>query len=112
MFLSDILPPVITNCTGVVYGFADRGGTTGRLNWPEPSVHDNADSKIKLQQNTGPNRSARLRSGTYDVIYDAEDSAGNKALRCKMKAVMKGMFLCRQLRKFSSHDRYVMETPL
>ncbi|XP_069125356.1 sushi, von Willebrand factor type A, EGF and pentraxin domain-containing protein 1-like [Argopecten irradians] len=86
----DILPPVITNCNGAIYGYADRGSVTGRLVWNEPSVSDNADKRISLQQTAGPdNYMNNLKAGSYLVTYDATDSAGNKALQCQMKIVMK-----------------------
>ncbi|XP_069124618.1 sushi, von Willebrand factor type A, EGF and pentraxin domain-containing protein 1-like [Argopecten irradians] len=86
----DILPPVITNCIGAIYGYADRGRDTGRLIWNEPSVSDNFDKMIKLQQTAGPNNYMNnLKAGSYLVTYDATDRAGNKALQCQMKIVMK-----------------------
>ncbi|XP_021348028.1 uncharacterized protein LOC110446988 isoform X2 [Mizuhopecten yessoensis] len=88
----DILPPVITNCTGAVYGFADRDSVSGRLVWDKfkPSAHDNADMSVTLNQTAGPDSYMNnLRAGTYDVTFDATDRAGNKAFQCKMKIVMK-----------------------
>ncbi|XP_060063503.1 uncharacterized protein LOC132543962 [Ylistrum balloti] len=89
---TDILPPVITNCTGAIYGFADRGSVSGRFVWDNfiPSVYDNADKAIRLMQTAGPDSFYNnLTAGTYDVTFDATDSSGNKAFQCKMKIVMK-----------------------
>ncbi|XP_021358087.1 uncharacterized protein LOC110453459 [Mizuhopecten yessoensis] len=90
---TDITRPLIRNCTGAVYGFAERGSTTGCLHWTEPSVFDNADKSIRLSR-TGPSSDARLTAGTYDVKYNAEDESGNKAIQCTMKIIVKAVQLC------------------
>ncbi|XP_033728072.1 uncharacterized protein LOC117317375 [Pecten maximus] len=85
---TDVTRPVITNCTRAVYGFADRGSTSGSLHWAEPSVYDNADKTIRLHR-TGPSSDERLEAGTYDVTYTAVDKSGNEAVPCRMKVVVK-----------------------
>ncbi|KAJ8304923.1 hypothetical protein KUTeg_018506 [Tegillarca granosa] len=85
----DVEPPVISNCKAVWYGYAERSETEGRIMWREPSVSDNFDKFVSPYLISGPTPNEMLAAGSYDVIYGAKDSTGNKARSCKMKLVMR-----------------------
>lgn len=44
-----------------------------------------------LTSKTNPN--GRMRMGVYELLYTAEDTAGNKAFGCKIKLVIKSMLI-------------------
>ena len=90
--LVDTDPPKITNCQGVFYNFADRTSALGTVIWSEPSVSDNHDISVNMKKESTVSIGDKLPSGTYHVRYSATDEAGNEALPCEMKIVMKGEF--------------------
>lgn len=87
---TDIVPPQIAMCPGTVYGYADRNSLNGSVVWTEPYATDNHDQTIKISTtgSAAPNR--KIRAGIYQVIYNAVDSTGNKAVPCVIRVVMKG----------------------
>lgn len=87
---TDIDPLQIAMCPGTVYGYADKNSLNGSVVWTEPYATDNHDQTIPITKtgSAAPNR--RIRSGIYQVTYNAVDSTGNKAVPCVIKVVMKG----------------------
>ncbi|CAG2227187.1 unnamed protein product [Mytilus edulis] len=86
----DAVPPSFTMCNGYQIGFADRGSDDGVMtNFQLPTVKDNIDQNpiLKMLSRTDPSK--RLKAGVYDILYSAEDMAGNKAVTCRIKVVIK-----------------------
>lgn len=89
--MADAVPPSFTMCNGYQIGFADRGSDDGVMtNFQLPTVKDNIDQNpiLKMLSRTDPSK--RLKAGVYDILYSAEDMAGNKAVTCRIKVVIKG----------------------
>ncbi|CAC5416422.1 unnamed protein product [Mytilus coruscus] len=88
--LIDAVPPSFTLCKGYQIGFADRGSDDGIITtFQLPRVKDNIDKNpiLKMLSKTDPSK--RLKAGVYDILYSAEDTAGNKAVNCRIKVVIK-----------------------
>ncbi|XP_063419373.1 sushi, von Willebrand factor type A, EGF and pentraxin domain-containing protein 1-like [Mytilus trossulus] len=86
----DAVPPSFTMCNGYQIGFADRGLDDGIMTtFQLPTVKDNIDQNpiLKMLSRTDPSK--RLKAGVHDMLYSAEDKAGNKAVNCRIKVVMK-----------------------
>lgn len=94
--LLDSEPPKFTKCLGYQIGYTERGSDDGHIpTFQSPKVTDNIDKNIQpvLTSKTNPN--SRLRRGVYIISYDAVDTAGNKAIGCKIKLVIKSKFVIR-----------------
>ncbi|KAL5012411.1 hypothetical protein ScPMuIL_010962 [Solemya velum] len=91
----DVSPPVFTTCPYYAIGYTDKGSNTGRVHWQDPRVEDNA-GKIEAVHISGPRSGDVLIPGVYTSVYEATDSAGNKAKQCKVKVVMK-LLTCHRL---------------
>ena len=89
-FITDIEPPKISNCDKVTYNYAQRNSTLAVLTWNPPTVNDNHDLSIALQKDATIKIGDKVEAGSYDVRYSATDDAGNQAIPCKMKIVVKG----------------------
>ena len=55
-------------------------------------VKDNIDNNIQPQLMSKTNINHALKIGVYDLRYSARDTAGNNAVGCKIKLVMKSMY--------------------
>lgn len=86
---TDTTPPKILSCPGTVYAYSDKNSLEGTVIWKEPYAKDNHDGVIKTQRSGLISPGDRVSSGTYTVVYKAEDSTGNKAIPCVTKVVMK-----------------------
>lgn len=92
IFMSDIIKPMILNCT--LYGKAvtEPNSKWGKIFWTEPGkVIDNADTDIKWTRIGNITPGDSIEAGTYQVSYTAQDKAGNKARPCKVELSMKGV---------------------
>lgn len=92
IFMSDIIKPMILNCT--LYGKAvtEPNSKWGKIFWTEPGkVIDNADTDIKWTRIGNITPGDSIGAGTYQVSYTAQDKAGNKARPCKVELSMKGV---------------------
>ena len=89
-FYQDIEAPKFTTCPGIIFGYTNRNSLKGQAEWLIPTATDNHDyiTNTSWSGSLYPNKI--LEPGTYTVTYTTQDSAGNKALPCVTKVVIKG----------------------
>lgn len=78
-------------CKPFANAVADSNSKWGTITWTEPTVIDNADKDIKWTRIGSIAPWDRIKVGTYQVTYTAQDKAGNKARPCKVELSMKGV---------------------
>lgn len=88
---SDVTNPMMIKCKPFANAVADSNSTWGTITWTEPTVIDNADKDIKWTRIGSIAPWDRIKVGTYQVTYTAQDKAGNKARPCKVELSMKGV---------------------
>ena len=88
---SDVTNPRIEKCTPFALGVAYPNSTVGQIKWSKPKVTDNSNDIIKLKQNGTLSPGKNVSVGSHEIIFTAEDKAGNKAKPCIMTLQMKGI---------------------
>ena len=89
----DSEPPSFEKCIGYQIGYTDRGSESGKIRtFQFPVVKDNIDKNIQPQLMSKTNLKQALKIGVYDLRYSAKDTAGNNAVGCKIKLVIKSMY--------------------
>lgn len=100
----DIEPPKFTTCPGIIFGYTGRNSLEGQALWVIPTATDNHDHAINTSWSEPLYPNKVLEPGTYTVTYTAEDSAGNKALPCVTKVVIKGKTITIEKRSSSWNE--------
>ncbi|XP_067655947.1 sushi, von Willebrand factor type A, EGF and pentraxin domain-containing protein 1-like [Haliotis asinina] len=84
-------PPRFTSCPGSVTAATDRGSTSAMVAWDVPKVRDNSEEDIKPELHSQIKNNEMAKIGVYDVKYEAQDAAGNKARPCRFKVIVKDL---------------------
>ena len=58
--------------------------------WLTPIASDNSGETITTVLRSGFEPGTRVTEGSYEVIYDASDSAGNSAVPCRFTVDVRG----------------------
>ena len=77
-------------CEGLVIGFTSRNSNQGQAIWNEPVATDNHDKNVKVSKDKEIKPGQSMENGLHTVIYRAWDIAGNKAIPCIVKILIKG----------------------
>ncbi|OWF48143.1 Sushi, von Willebrand factor type A, EGF and pentraxin domain-containing protein 1 [Mizuhopecten yessoensis] len=75
-------PPLIIDCPGTQYAYADRGKTTAVISWKIPTVEDNSGESIIPFQTKGQPMGSDFNIGLTEIRYTATDSSGNRSPDC------------------------------
>lgn len=82
--VKDATPPTVTNCPADIMVEA-ASGCSATASWTAPTFND-ACSAVTVTSSHTPG--VTLATGSHDVIYTAQDAAGNKST-CSFKVVIK-----------------------
>ena len=91
---ADVTKPRIENCIPFAHGIAYPNSIIGNIEWSEPKVTDNYIDKydsIELKKNSNISSGDNVTVGSHEIIFTAQDKAGNEAKPCKITLQMKGM---------------------
>ena len=89
-YFLDIEPPKFKMCEGFVIGFTSRNSNQGQATWNEPVATDNHDENVKVSKDNKIYPGQSLKVGLHSVTYRAWDIAGNEAIPCVVKILIKG----------------------
>ncbi|XP_078337815.1 uncharacterized protein LOC111100868 [Crassostrea virginica] len=87
----DIEPPKFKMCEGFVIGFTSRNSNQGQATWNEPVATDNHDKNVKVSKDKKIYPGQSLKVGLHSVTYRAWDIAGNEAIPCVVKILIKAI---------------------
>ncbi|XP_071100584.1 sushi, von Willebrand factor type A, EGF and pentraxin domain-containing protein 1-like [Haliotis cracherodii] len=84
-------PPRFTSCPGSVTAVTGRDSHSAMAKWDVPQVRDNSQVEIKPDLHSQIKNNQVAKIGVYDVTYEAQDEAGNKARPCRFKVIVKDL---------------------
>ena len=83
MAFQDIQAPTWDSCPRSMVVFTDKGTNTASPLWERPTVTDNSGETVIVELTEGFEAGDNVAMGTYTIVYEAEDSSGNKATPCR-----------------------------
>ena len=95
---TDVAPdserPIIENCPATITVFTDDSSDDVTVSWDLPTVTDNYDSSVIVNQTTGLPPGSQFSANPDDittvttVTYEASDDDGNEAIPCTFQIIV------------------------
>ena len=92
---ADSEPPVISDCPETVTVYTDANSDEVSVTWDLPTVSDNHDDDVILNQTAGPTPGSFFSltpQSIHTVTYEASDDAGNEAIPCSFQVIVQREF--------------------
>ena len=91
---SDITKPQWLNCPINMIRFTNRGSDLATPTWVKPVASDNSGETLSPTLRTGFDPGTAVKEGSYEIVYDVSDSAGNMATPCRFTVDIRGSVHC------------------